>query len=98
MLNTEEVKGYLGIDYIDEPTEKRLVHLIKVSDKILEGSIGKDYPKDDDRAKEIALIIIEDLFDNHSMNDKVTGNTRKLVESMSLQLILELRREKKDGI
>lgn len=92
MLNLAEVKEYLAIDYEDTATDRNLTRLIGVADKFLKGSLGEKYPADDFRAKEIALIIIGDLFDDHSLNEKVAGNTRKLVNDMSQQLRLELRR------
>lgn len=96
-LSVEEVKSYLGIDYSDVNTNKRLDRLIKVADKYLEGSLGKDYPVDDYRVNELALIVISDLYDNHDLTEKVSGNIRKLVSDFSLQIRLEMRREK-DGI
>lgn len=91
-LNVEEVKSYLGIDYSDVNTNKRLGRLINVADKYLEGTLGKDYPGDDYRVTELALIVISDLYDNHDLNEKVSGNIRKLVSDFSLQIQMEMRR------
>lgn len=90
-LDIQEVKEYLGIDYEDVATKNRLQHLIKLADIYLVGSIGKNYPGDD-RVKEIALIVISDLYDNHDLIEKVSGNVRRLVNDFSMQLKLELRR------
>lgn len=92
ILDLKEVTDYLGIDYEDEPIRNRLNHLIKVSERYLEGALGRDYPKEDERVKELALIIISDLYDNHDMSEKVSGNVRKLVLDFSLQIKLEMRR------
>ncbi|WP_286149570.1 MULTISPECIES: head-tail connector protein [Bacillota] len=94
MVKIQEVKDYLGIDFSDESIERRLNHLIKVSEKSLKGSLGDGYPTDDERVKEIALIIIEDLYDNHSLNDKVSGNVRRLVNDFSMQIKCEMKRKK----
>ena len=91
-LSVEEVKSYLGIDYSDANTDIRLNKLINVADKYLEGALGKDYPEDDYRVTELALIVISDLYDNHDLNEKVSGNIRKLVSDFSLQIQLEMRR------
>lgn len=96
MVTIEDVKVYLGIDYADEGINNRLDNLIKVADKFLESSIGTNYDKNDYRAEELALIVISDLYDNHDLNDKVSGNIRRLVEDFSLQLRMEMRR--KNGI
>lgn len=96
MLDITTVKDYLAIDYEDAATDRNLQRLVGVAEKYLAGSLGEGFPKNDSRVHEVALIIIGDLFDNHSLNDRVTGNTRKLVEDMMLQIRLEMRRS--DGI
>lgn len=91
MPTTEEVLAYLGIDYADEMINKNIERSISVADAYLKGSIGENYPTDDPRVKELALIFISDLYDNRGMIEKVAGNVRRLVDDMSLQLRLELR-------
>lgn len=92
MPTVDEVLAYLGIDYADEMVNKNIERSIFVADSYLKGSIGKDYPIDDPRAKELALIFISDLYDNRGMIEKVSGNVRRLVDDFTLQLKLELAR------
>lgn len=92
MITIEDVKIYLGIDYADEGINKRLEHLIKVAHQYISGSIGSDCDLNDYRAKELALIVISDLYDNHDLNAKVSGTVRMLVNDFSLQLRMEMRR------
>lgn len=91
MPSQAEVLMYLGIDYADDVVKANVDRSILVADAYLKGAIGKDYPKDDPRAKELALIFISDLYDNRGMIEKVSGNVRRLVDDMTLQLRLELR-------
>lgn len=91
MPTNEEVLAYLGIDYADEMVNKNIERSIRVADAYLKGSIGANYPTDDPRVKELALIFISDLYDNRGLIEKVAGNVRRLVDDMSLQLRLELR-------
>ena len=91
VVSIDEVKAYLGIDYADEMVEQNINRAIKTADAYLKGSIGENYPTKDPRAKELALIIISDLYDNRGLNSTVSGNTRRLVDDLSLQLRLELR-------
>ena len=91
VVSVEEVLAYLGIDYSDEMVEKNIERSIKTADAYLKGSIGANYPVDDPRSKELALIIISDLYDNRGLQSTISGNTRKLVDDLSLQLRLELR-------
>ena len=93
LLTLEEVKEYLTIDHEDETPKKNLERFILVADKYLEGSIGKDYPKDDERAKQLALFIIEDLFDRGSYNVKENQVLIKMKSDFSLQLRCERRNE-----
>ena len=90
MPTIEEVLAYLGIDYADDMVTKNVERSIKTADYYLKGSIGENYPEDDPRVKELALIFISDLYDNRGMIEKVAGNVRRLVDDMILQLKVEL--------
>ena len=92
VVSVEEVRAYLGIDYLDDMVTANIARAIKTADAFLKGSVGENYPTSDPRAKELALIIISDLYDNRGLSSTVSGNTRRLVEDLSLQLRLELRR------
>lgn len=92
MPTVEEVLAYLGIDYADDMVTKNVERSLKTADAYLKGSIGTNYPTEDPRIKELALIFISDLYDNRGMIEKVSGNVRRLVDDMSLQLRLELSR------
>ena len=92
VVSVDEVLAYLGIDYSDDMVNKNIERIIKTADAYLKGSIGDNYPVEDPKAKELALIIISDLYDNRGLQSTISGNTRKLVDDLSLQLRLELRR------
>lgn len=94
VVSIDEVKDYLGIDYADEMVTRNITRAIKTADAYLKGSIGENYPVDNPKAKELALIIVSDLYDNRGLttSGSVTNNTRRLVDDLSLQLRLELRR------
>ena len=96
MPTVNEVLDYLGIDYADDMITRNVERAISTADAYLKGSIGENYPTDDPRAKELALIFIADLYDNRGMIEKVSGNIRRLVDDFSLQLRLELRRGSRD--
>lgn len=89
VVTVDEVLNYLGIDYADDMVTNNINRMINTADAYLKGSIGNNYPLDDPRAKELALIIIADLYDNRTMST-VSNNTRRLVDDLSLQLRLEL--------
>ena len=92
MPTVDDVLYYLGIDYADNMVTKNIERAINTADAYLKGAIGDNYPIEDPRAKELALIFIADLYDNRSMIEKVSGNVRRLVDDFMLQLKLELMR------
>lgn len=96
IVSVDEVLSYLGIDYSDEMVIINIERIIRTADAYLKGSIGENYPVTDPRSKELALIIISDLYDNRGLNSTVSGNVRRLVDDLSLQLRLELRRATND--
>lgn len=93
VVTESEVLAYLGIDYSDDMVSANIQRIIKTADSYLKGSIGEDYPIDDPRSKELALIICSELYENRGLISAISGNTRKLVDDFSWQLRLELRRK-----
>lgn len=96
VVQTQDVLDYLGIDYADNMVNANVSRAISTADAYLKGAVGADYPVEDPRAKELALIFIADLYDNRGSLEKVSVNTRRLVDDFLLQLRLELRRGSND--
>lgn len=90
LISVDEMLDYMGIDYADDMCIRNIKRSIKTTDAYLKGAIGKDYPVEDARAKELALVIASDFYENRSLEAPV-GNTRKLVQDLILQLRLEKR-------
>lgn len=93
-----EVCDYLGFDALEieeeegQATKRNILRLIKFSDSYLKGAIGKNYPKDDERAKQIALLVITDLYDYRDLDSKnISNTTRKLLNDLLWQLKVEMR-------
>ena len=93
MLTLEEVKAELGIDYTDTNIDNRLTRYIAVADTYLKGAIDEKYPSSDERAKQLALLIIEDLFDRNSNSVKENNTINKLKQDFILQLQMENRND-----
>ena len=92
-VDKETVKNYLGIDITDDMIDANISRLIPVADAYLRGAIGENYPVDNPKAVELGLVIIADLYENRSMtSDKVSNQTRRIIEDFGLQLRLELAR------
>lgn len=92
MLTVPEIKEYLHIDFDDPATDQTLQSLDAAAEQYLVGSLGQNFPRDDPRARQLALLIISDLYDNRGLNSenaKLSNTVRHLVHSMSLQLRLE---------
>ena len=92
LLTIEDVLAYMGIDYADEIVNKNITRAINTANAYLKGSIGANYPREDPRVKELALIIVSDLYDirGYTVSASMSNNVRRLVDDMSLQLRLEL--------
>lgn len=93
MVNYNEALEYLGIDYADEVVERNVKRALATAVRTLQGAVGDDVAMllpDDPRAKELVLIYLDDLYSNRGLSAKVSGATRRLVQSMELQLRLEL--------
>ena len=89
MITLSQVKEEIGIDYTDTSTDARLNRYIKVADSWLKGTIGDNYPSDDERAIQLALLIIEDLYDRNANTVKENSTINKLKQDFILQLQLE---------
>ena len=92
-LTPEEVLDHVGYDYRDERVNQRAVELISTAHAYLVGALGDDYPYDDPRVKEIAYAIIDDLWEKRGFIE-VTGNVRKLISNLELQVRMDMRRKK----
>lgn len=90
MPSIDEVKSYLGIDFDDEKTNKNIKRFIDVAEAYLEGSIEK-LPEDDERAKQLALFIIEDLYDRGAYSVKQNSTLEKMKNDFIMQLQCEGR-------
>ena len=97
MLTVQDVLDQLGYDFVDPMIERKINRLIAFADAYLKESIHKNYPKDDPEAKELALMIVEDMWDKNESNSKVSANVERLVNSTSLHLILKMR-DKTNGV
>ena len=94
VVTRDEVYDYLVIDFVDPATERIVDRLINTAERYLEGSLGINYPATDERVKELALLVISDLYDNRNLTggtDKLSNSIRKLVADFELQVRLDMR-------
>lgn len=93
MPTIEDALAYLGIDYADEAVIRNVTRALAAAGKTLEGAVGADVWKlmpNDERAKELTLIYLDDLYSDRGVSAKVSGAVRLSVATMELQLRLEL--------
>lgn len=93
-----EVCDELGLDVTEVENEeqqlvkRRIIRLIKFSDDYLKGTVGENYPVDDERAKQMALLIISDLYDYREPDSsKISNINKKILLDLETQLKVELR-------
>lgn len=86
-----EVKDYLGIDFTDDVSNRNIERYIKVADSYLKGAIDI-VPSNDERVKQLALFIIEDLYDRGSFSIKENSTLEKMKNDLIMQLQCEGRK------
>lgn len=91
MPTIEEVKDYLGIDYNDEVSNRNITRFIDVAEAYLKGSIS-NLPENDERVNQLALFVIEDLYDRGSYSVKENSTLEKLKNDLIMQLQCEGRK------
>lgn len=89
MLDINEVKDYLGVTFDD--TDKLIEQYMFVADGWLKGAIGDKYDPSDDRVKQLALFVIEDLYDRKSFSVKENASLERLRNDFIMQLQCEGR-------
>lgn len=95
MVTYEEALVHLGIDYPDESTKTIVTQKLAAAIKTLRGAVGEDvetFMPNDERAKELVITYLDDLYANRGTSAKVSGAVRLSVQTLELQLRLELRR------
>ena len=92
MPSIEEVKEYLNIDFSDLITDNNIQRFINVAESYLKGAIDI-IPKDDERVKQLALFVIEDLYDRSSYTIKENATLIKLKNNLIFQLQYEDKNE-----
>lgn len=91
MPTIDEVKDYLGIDYKDDVSNRNITRYIIVANSYLKGAIG-ELPENDERVKQLALFIIEDLYDRSSYSVKENSALEKMKNDFIMQLQCEGRK------
>lgn len=89
----KEVKDFCGESSTDSDIITLITSLMNAADETLKGSIGTDYPVTSERAKLLIKVIVNDFYTNRDYmeSSKVSSNTRRLIDSMTLQLQMEAR-------
>lgn len=93
-LIDQDVYDYLGIDYADEMVARRVRGLLAAVDAYLTGAIGRDYaiavgPENLAKAREVALMLIGELYEGVGSSAKERAVVRTLLSSLLLQLQLD---------
>lgn len=100
MVTYEEALVHLGIDYPDESTQRIVSQKLAAAIATLHGAVGEDVEAlmpGDERAKELVITYLDDLYSNRGVSAKVSGAVRRSVQTMELQLQMELRRRRKEA-
>lgn len=90
MLNLREALDYLGIDAEDDMIINNINRQVEVADRHLKAAVGDDYPADDPRMKEVALMIVSELYDHRALSAKEENRINSLARLYMRQIRLEM--------
>lgn len=90
MLNLREALDYLGIGAEDDMIINNINRQVEVADHHLKAAVGDDYPADDPRMKEVALMIVSELYDNRTLSAKEESRIKSLARQYMRQIRLEM--------
>lgn len=96
-VTLQEARDQVGDDLPSEANDRLLTRLIKMADAYLVGAIGENYPRDDERARQLALFVIDEWYNAGGKSQKVSATIEKLVHDFTLQLQMEQRRAAENG-
>ena len=99
MPNIEDFFKYAGIDYPDEVVTVNASRALSAAYQTLCGAVGADVWEllpDDERVRMLTLIYADDLYTNRGVSAKVSNAVRLSVQTMELQLRMELRRKRQE--
>ena len=94
IVSVQDVTDYLGIEFaeIDPVINNIIERQISAADGYLSGAIGKDYDREDLRAKELAVMIAAELYNTRGLTSaKQEARVRRIAADFIQQLRLEGR-------
>ena len=98
VITLAEALQHLGIDYADEMVTANVTTAVAAAEQTLKGAVGDDVESlmpNDARAKQLALLYVDDYYNERTLADAQTkqGSAfRGQVSVLEWQLKLELRR------
>ena len=102
MVTINEAAQHLGIDYLDDGmTVANLQRALDSAIYRLYGAVGRDveqYMDGDPRVDQLVLIYTEEGYDNHPGSAKQDAAKNHLRDNLELQLQLELRAMRDEGV
>lgn len=103
VITVNEAMQHLGIDYADEAVTANVTTAVAAAEQTLKGAVGDDVDSllpGDPRAKQLALLYVDDYYDEHGLtatSGKQSSAHRGQVTVLEWQLKLELRRLREAG-
>lgn len=96
-VTLQEARDQVGDDLPNEANDRLLTRLIKLADKYLEGALAADYDRTDERARQLALYVVDEWFNAGAKTQKVSAAIEKMVNDFTFQLKMEARRAAANG-
>lgn len=91
-VTLQEARDQVGDDLPSDANDRLLARLIKMADRYLEGAIAENYDRTDERARQLALFVIDEWYNAGAKTQKVSATIQKMVNDLIFQLQMEERR------
>lgn len=96
-VTLQEARDQVGDDLPSDANDRLLSRLIKMADRYLQGAVAVGYDRTDERARQLALFIIDEWYNAGAKTQKVSATVQKMVNDFTFQLQMEERRRAAGG-
>lgn len=94
-IDYQAVRDYLGIEEENDAVINRNIERqCAAADRYLQSAIHKNYDRDDPRAKELAVMVVAELYDNRGIiSSRADAAFRRIAREFMQQMRLEMQEE-----
>ncbi|MDL2252658.1 head-tail connector protein [Ruminococcaceae bacterium OttesenSCG-928-I18] len=96
-VTLQEARDFCSDDIQDEANDRTLTMLIKAADRYLQDALGKEYDIDDERAKLLALSLVDEWYNAGAKTQKVSASIEKMKSDFLFQIRVGAKGAQENG-